>query len=282
MNDHYPIYDHNTAISLIIIGVWAWLVVISDLWSDVVKVLIQVLAVLTLVVVLAHEHAQLLRVLQYPWNLNRPRPVHVVEALTVNQLLNDSLLDWAVCVSDFIVSRPDSPSVALLGDQVELETTTHCLSIDDRAWGRIDNVSALIHEELLRWVFVQDYVGQLDGVVALGARLEDLLHLSHLSLDVETSIELRRAIFDDEDLAWRSIAVANVFIEWICDDGSHIGLQFILRLEEVVGVEGRKVLGGVGTVWNDISPSIFRIFCSLNADEHDSWTLHLRGNPGNP
>ena len=65
---------------------------ISRHTSDVVKVPLETLQLDLAVQVLPSEHAQLLSVLQRAWNLDRPRPVHVVEALAVDQLLNHSFL----------------------------------------------------------------------------------------------------------------------------------------------------------------------------------------------
>lgn len=91
------------------------------------------LVVAFLVDVLPHKGAQLLGVLQRPWYLDRARPVHVVEALAVDQLLDHSLLQLRVTVCHFVVGRLHGASVALLGDQVELEVLANCLRVDQRA-----------------------------------------------------------------------------------------------------------------------------------------------------
>lgn len=91
------------------------------------------LVVAFLVDVLSDEGAQLLRILQRSRHLDRARPVHVVEALAVDQLLDHSFFQLRVAVGHLVVGRFHGASVALLGDEVELEVFANCLSVDQSA-----------------------------------------------------------------------------------------------------------------------------------------------------
>lgn len=77
--------------------------------------------------VLSHEGSQLLRVLQCSWYLDRAGPIHVVEALTVYQLLDDAFFQLRVGVCYSVVGGLDCSSVALLSNEVELEVFADCL-----------------------------------------------------------------------------------------------------------------------------------------------------------
>jgi hypothetical protein len=98
---------------------------------------------------LPDECAQFLGVLQHPWNLDGSSPIHVVEALAVDEFLDDALLEAAVAVGHAVVGGLDGAAVALLGNQIELKVSPHCVAVDDGAGVRIDDVSALVYEELL-------------------------------------------------------------------------------------------------------------------------------------
>ncbi len=67
-------------------------------------------------------------------------------------------------------------------------------------------------------------------------------------MDVEVVIEFSGSVFDDKDFTWRRLAICDVLIERTCDDGSHVGLELILRLEEVVRVKGGEIFGRIHTV----------------------------------
>lgn len=71
--------------------------------SNEVEFVLQVIAQFLIVKDLAVELCALVSILHDPWNLNRASPVHIVEALREDQLLQHSLLHLRVGEDHLIV-----------------------------------------------------------------------------------------------------------------------------------------------------------------------------------
>ena len=83
--------------------------------SNVVEMLVQTVGHLFAADILPDEHRHLLGVLEHAGHLDRASPVHVVEALRVNELLDDPLFQVGVAIKDFVEGGLDGAAVALLG-----------------------------------------------------------------------------------------------------------------------------------------------------------------------
>ena len=80
---------------------------------------------------LSVEFCALLWILQNGWNLDRSTPIRIVEALTVNQLLQMPFFQLTSVVDNFVVVRNDAAFVRLLAYDKEIVIQTNNSWVDE-------------------------------------------------------------------------------------------------------------------------------------------------------
>lgn len=142
----------------------------------------QILSHLLVTYVLAYKHRELLCILQHAGYLYWSWPVHVVETLSKNQLLNDSFFQKSITIQDLVKGRLHSSSVAMLCNQVKLKSVANCFTVYEHTRWRIDSLASSFRKKLLISIFIHQNINQVHFLTFFEQTLKNLLDSFHFVL----------------------------------------------------------------------------------------------------
>lgn len=124
--------------------------------SNVIQQIIEVLCFWNFAHILWNKSSQFSRVLKNWRNTHRTTPVHVVETLHIDQLLQNSFLHFGISVENFVMDWLHGSSVAMLRDEIKIIELGYNFVIDQSAETWIRNIS-VSREEFLFRMFVSSH-----------------------------------------------------------------------------------------------------------------------------
>lgn len=210
--------------------------------SNEIELVLELLADLGRIEDLGVELDALLGVLEYAGHLDGARPVDVVEALAVDELLQDALLHLGVIVDDLVVVGDGGAPVGELRHHEEVVVVADHILGDDGARGHVLHRSALgVEESLVRLRVDQHHrdVGLAHGV--------DLLQLLQQGLDhvlvVQGYLVVGAAVGEDDHLLGGLLVALEVGVHQLQHDAHHADhLAVDVRVDvhlRANGTEGR-------------------------------------------
>ena len=242
--------------------------------SNVIQQIIEMLCFWNFAHILWNKSSQFSRVLKNWRNTHRTTPVHVVETLHIDQLLQNSFLHFGISVENFVMDWFYGSSVAMLRDEIKIIELGYNFVIDQSAKTWIRNIS-VSREEFLFRMFVSSHKCQFRWVSF--HLLEHSFQLINFTGNNTVFFTIGNICLKDDDLVRHEIVEFSISCQTVSDCFSDLSAEIhIQRLVMIVWMEFRHLFVDGSSVTYNIVLLVYGILAKIYAYQHCLWVYTWR------